>query len=83
MRKISHSILGGLSILLKVQNSGLIEDQSGEALEVDFANKYIGGGALNRGCVQVCLTKLLEAHAFFPIHFGFWYIVHVCSIKVT
>ncbi|XP_041013592.1 poly(ADP-ribose) glycohydrolase 1 isoform X1 [Juglans microcarpa x Juglans regia] len=36
----------------EVQNSGLIEDQSGEALEVDFANKYIGGGALNRGCVQ-------------------------------
>lgn len=36
----------------EVKNSGLIEDQSSEALEVDFANKYIGGGALNRGCVQ-------------------------------
>ncbi|KAL5702658.1 poly(ADP-ribose) glycohydrolase [Ranunculus cassubicifolius] len=31
---------------------GLIEDQLCEALEVDFANKYIGGGALSRGCVQ-------------------------------
>ncbi|KAK9947260.1 hypothetical protein M0R45_002894 [Rubus argutus] len=36
----------------EVQRSGLIEDQSTVALEVDFANKYIGGGALHRGCVQ-------------------------------
>uniref|UniRef100_A0A1J3DRV9 poly(ADP-ribose) glycohydrolase n=1 Tax=Noccaea caerulescens TaxID=107243 RepID=A0A1J3DRV9_NOCCA len=36
----------------KVHPSGLIEDQSNNALEVDFANKYLGGGALNRGCVQ-------------------------------
>ncbi|GKF31859.1 poly(ADP-ribose) glycohydrolase 1-like protein isoform X1, partial [Tanacetum coccineum] len=33
-------------------SSGLIEDQLKEALEVDFANKYLGGGALNKGCVQ-------------------------------
>ncbi|XP_060173728.1 poly(ADP-ribose) glycohydrolase 1-like isoform X1 [Lycium barbarum] len=32
--------------------SGLIEDQSREAIEVDFANMYLGGGALVRGCVQ-------------------------------
>ncbi|KAJ6841344.1 putative poly(ADP-ribose) glycohydrolase 1 [Iris pallida] len=32
--------------------SGLIEDQNYEALEVDFANEYLGGGALHRGCVQ-------------------------------
>ncbi|KAF6137516.1 hypothetical protein GIB67_031795 [Kingdonia uniflora] len=37
---------------LEVCHSGLIEDQQCEALEVDFANKYIGGGALSRGCVQ-------------------------------
>ncbi|OVA18990.1 Poly(ADP-ribose) glycohydrolase [Macleaya cordata] len=36
----------------EVSRSGLIEDQLGEALEVDFANKYIGGGSLSRGCVQ-------------------------------
>ncbi|CAI9104078.1 OLC1v1002689C2 [Oldenlandia corymbosa var. corymbosa] len=36
----------------KVRSFGLIEDQSGEALEVDFANEYLGGGALHRGCVQ-------------------------------
>ncbi|KAL6517081.1 hypothetical protein OROHE_017787 [Orobanche hederae] len=37
---------------LEVHTTGLIEDQLTEALEVDFANKYIGGGALSRGCVQ-------------------------------
>jgi poly(ADP-ribose) glycohydrolase len=36
-----------------VVNSGFIEDQEYEALEVDFANEYLGGGALMRGCVQV------------------------------
>ncbi|XP_078170402.1 poly(ADP-ribose) glycohydrolase 1-like isoform X1 [Carex rostrata] len=36
----------------KVVNSGFIEDQGYEALEVDFANEYLGGGALSRGCVQ-------------------------------
>ncbi|XP_010522257.1 PREDICTED: probable poly(ADP-ribose) glycohydrolase 2 isoform X2 [Tarenaya hassleriana] len=37
---------------VEVHNSGLIEDQRGEALEVDFANKYLGGGVLRKGCVQ-------------------------------
>ncbi|KAL3583321.1 hypothetical protein D5086_014382 [Populus alba] len=37
---------------LEVHSSGFIEDQSSGALEVDFANKYLGGGALHRGCVQ-------------------------------
>ncbi|PKA61597.1 Poly(ADP-ribose) glycohydrolase 1 [Apostasia shenzhenica] len=32
--------------------SGFIEDQQNEALEVDFANEYLGGGALHMGCVQ-------------------------------
>ncbi|KAM3318265.1 hypothetical protein ACQJBY_035788 [Aegilops geniculata] len=36
----------------RVISSGLIEDEEEEALEVDFANKYLGGGALSRGCVQ-------------------------------
>ncbi|CAM8952045.1 unnamed protein product [Rhodiola kirilowii] len=35
-----------------VHNSGLIEDHSSGGLEVDFANKYFGGGALRSGCVQ-------------------------------
>ncbi|XP_019101383.1 PREDICTED: poly(ADP-ribose) glycohydrolase 1-like [Camelina sativa] len=35
-----------------VHTSGLIEDQSVETLEVDFANKNLGGGALRKGCVQ-------------------------------
>ncbi|XP_065860860.1 poly(ADP-ribose) glycohydrolase 1-like [Euphorbia lathyris] len=37
---------------LEVHDCGFIEDQSSGALEVDFANKYLGGGALHRGCVQ-------------------------------
>ncbi|KAK7307991.1 hypothetical protein VNO77_41532 [Canavalia gladiata] len=36
----------------EVHSSGHIEDQSSGAVEVDFANKYLGGGALRRGCVQ-------------------------------
>ncbi|XP_017241973.1 poly(ADP-ribose) glycohydrolase 1 isoform X1 [Daucus carota subsp. sativus] len=36
----------------QVYSSGLIEDQTEEALEVDFANKYIGGGVLHKGCLQ-------------------------------
>lgn len=38
--------------LFEICPSGLIEDQSRGALEVDFANKYLGGGALSKGCVQ-------------------------------
>ncbi|XP_038711259.1 poly(ADP-ribose) glycohydrolase 1-like isoform X1 [Tripterygium wilfordii] len=37
---------------LLVHSRGFIEDQTREALEVDFANKYLGGGALRYGCVQ-------------------------------
>ncbi|KAK3148787.1 hypothetical protein QOZ80_3AG0208670 [Eleusine coracana subsp. coracana] len=36
----------------RVFSSGFIEDEEQEALEVDFANKRLGGGALFRGCVQ-------------------------------
>lgn len=36
----------------KVMETGTIEDHEEEALEVDFANEYLGGGALNKGCVQ-------------------------------
>ncbi|KAL9251572.1 Poly(ADP-ribose) glycohydrolase 1-like protein [Drosera capensis] len=36
----------------EVCRSGFIEDHCKESLEVDFANKYLGGGALHMGCVQ-------------------------------
>ncbi|XP_031494777.1 poly(ADP-ribose) glycohydrolase 1-like isoform X4 [Nymphaea colorata] len=42
----------GAIFLSQVLQTGKIEDQQHEALEVDFANKFIGGGALTRGCVQ-------------------------------
>ncbi|OWF51527.1 uncharacterized protein LOC110449053 [Mizuhopecten yessoensis] len=37
---------------LRVYEDGVIEDAGCEAVEVDFANKYIGGGVLGRGRVQ-------------------------------
>ncbi|OEL31608.1 Poly(ADP-ribose) glycohydrolase 1 [Dichanthelium oligosanthes] len=36
----------------RVFSTGFIEDEEQEALEVDFANRYLGGGALSSGCVQ-------------------------------
>ncbi|KAL0402771.1 UNVERIFIED_CONTAM: Poly(ADP-ribose) glycohydrolase 1, partial [Sesamum radiatum] len=56
---------------LEARTSGLIEDQPAEALEVDFANKSIGGGALRHGCVQEeirCMInpELIVARLFLP-----------------
>lgn len=44
---------------------GLIEDQSREAIEVDFANMYLGGGALVRGCVQVLFWRVFFSFSHF------------------
>lgn len=38
--------------MLHVSAQGTIEDDGDGLLQVDFANKYIGGGVLNYGCVQ-------------------------------
>lgn len=38
--------------LLHVSDDGTIEDEGKGLLQVDFANKYLGGGVLNYGCVQ-------------------------------
>ncbi|KAF3336809.1 granule-bound starch synthase [Carex littledalei] len=56
--------LSSILTIIWVVNSGFIEDQGYEAFEVDFANKYLGGGALSRGCVQS--YQLLGAGFFFP-----------------
>lgn len=40
------------SISLHVTEDGTIEDDGEGLLQVDFANKYLGGGVLNYGCVQ-------------------------------
>lgn len=45
---------------LKVMESGTIEDHEEEALEVDFANKYLGGGVLGHGCVQEEIRFLIN-----------------------
>jgi Poly (ADP-ribose) glycohydrolase (PARG) len=33
-----------------------MEDEKDEVIEVDFANRYLGGGALKKGAVQVSLS---------------------------
>ncbi|XP_028894006.2 poly(ADP-ribose) glycohydrolase isoform X2 [Zeugodacus cucurbitae] len=37
---------------LHITSDGTIEDQGFGLLQVDFANKYLGGGVLGSGCVQ-------------------------------
>lgn len=37
---------------LHITSEGTIEDQGLGLLQVDFANKYLGGGVLGSGCVQ-------------------------------
>lgn len=39
-------------IALHVSEGGTIEDDGAGLLQVDFANKFLGGGVLNYGCVQ-------------------------------
>lgn len=54
---------------LHVSSSGTIEDQGHGMLQMDFANKYIGGGVLGYGCVQeeirfVICPELIVARLF-------------------
>lgn len=37
---------------LHITSEGTIEDQGDGYLQVDFANRFLGGGVLGRGCVQ-------------------------------
>ncbi|XP_063237041.1 poly(ADP-ribose) glycohydrolase isoform X2 [Bacillus rossius redtenbacheri] len=55
--------------LLHVSSTGTIEDEGGGCLQVDFANKKVGGGVLGAGCVQeeirfVICPELLAARLF-------------------
>lgn len=54
---------------LHVSDDGTIEDDGEGLLQVDFANKYLGGGVLNYGCVQeeirfVICPELLVSRLF-------------------
>ncbi|KAH8409185.1 hypothetical protein KR009_010148, partial [Drosophila setifemur] len=46
----SAAPVGGIP--LHVDASGTIEDEGAGLLQVDFANKFLGGGVLGHGCVQ-------------------------------
>ncbi|XP_039276778.1 poly(ADP-ribose) glycohydrolase isoform X2 [Nilaparvata lugens] len=55
--------------LLHVTSDGTIEDEGSGMLQLDFANKYIGGGVLGRGCVQeeirfIICPELIVARLF-------------------
>lgn len=41
-------------------DSGTIEDGGANMLQVDFANRFIGGGVLSRGCVQEEIRFLIN-----------------------
>lgn len=45
---------------LHVTSEGTIEDNGHGMLQVDFANKYIGGGVLSSGCVQEEIRFLIS-----------------------
>ncbi|KAH8397875.1 hypothetical protein KR222_004719, partial [Zaprionus bogoriensis] len=46
------STAGMSSIPIHINAGGTIEDQGCGLLQVDFANKFLGGGVLGQGCVQ-------------------------------
>ena len=52
--KSSDVLLSGFD----VSADGVIEEHDG-ALQVDFANEYIGGGVLQQGNVQVCFLRIV------------------------
>ena len=45
-------LISNETVPLHVTSCGTIEDQGEGLLQVDFANKFIGGGVLGSGCVQ-------------------------------
>lgn len=58
--------------MLELDDTGKIEDDSAGMLQLDFANKYIGGGVLNHGCLQeeirfVICPELLVSRLFIQV----------------
>ncbi len=45
---------------VNIYNNKKIEDSLNDDIKVDFANKYIGGGILNKGCVQEEILFLIH-----------------------
>jgi len=74
---VSKELIKDSSLLsnMIVKSTGTIEDDSKGAIEIDFANKFIGGGVLETGCVQEeirfmlspeCLVSMLFMEAMNP-----------------
>lgn len=71
---------------LTVVVDGNIEDLGQDCLQVDFANKMLGGGALADGCVQVCSCTDLPKPSNPPdadSHSDIINIVKKCSFLVS
>ncbi|CRK87314.1 CLUMA_CG001116, isoform A [Clunio marinus] len=55
----NHSEKKTSTIEYKISSTGKIEDAYG-MLQVDFANRFVGGGVLNQGCVQEEIRFLIN-----------------------
>ncbi|KAA3681438.1 poly(ADP-ribose) glycohydrolase, partial [Paragonimus westermani] len=65
----AESICSFDQLRIHISSTGTIEEAGFDTLQVDFANRYLGGGVLNSGCVQeeimfVLRPELLAACLF-------------------
>jgi hypothetical protein len=51
------------------RQTGTIEDDEAATLQIDFANKHIGGGVLGHGCIQeeIRSARLTLLSSFFSL----------------
>jgi len=52
LKRLEEEKLSPLLVPFDVRTDGTIEDDGIAMLQIDFANKSIGGGVLATGCVQ-------------------------------
>ncbi|KAF8566618.1 hypothetical protein P879_04990 [Paragonimus westermani] len=65
----AESVCSFDQLRIHISSTGTIEEAGSDTLQVDFANRYLGGGVLNSGCVQeeimfVLRPELLAACLF-------------------
>jgi hypothetical protein len=53
--------MSGIGQIVEVIPRGKIEDSAADRLQVDFANKFVGGGVIGDGCVQVSKCIMVSA----------------------
>ncbi|KAF6778510.1 hypothetical protein AHF37_02293 [Paragonimus kellicotti] len=65
----AESVCSFDQLRIHISSTGTVEEAGPDTLQVDFANRYLGGGVLNSGCVQeeimfVLRPELLAACLF-------------------